>query len=310
MTEQDDRLDAALSRYQHGDEEMPAELKPYRRALEGLEALRDLPGPDPKTVEGGRAAFLEQLGQLSPPVSAAVKERRSGWTNFRRKERSPMTAIVSVALAFLLAFGGVGVTAVAAQDSLPSDPLYGVKLLTEDAQLALAGDPQADFNLLVGFVAERIHEMAALAEDGQAVPAKLQTRLEQQLQQALAYAARLGDQEMIAALAQIRLAAENHARVLEQIRLNAPDQADEALRRAEQAMNQTRTTAEGALEDPLTFRQRQGTNRPQDAPGQPDLEPGSGAQGEGFGPGGELCDNCSPQPTDRGRQGQGGRSQP
>jgi hypothetical protein len=310
MSEQEDRVDAALARRMAGGGEAAGDLKRYQAALDGLDVLRQAPGRDPAAAEAGRAAFLEKVGQMAPPVSSAAKERRSGWTNFWRKERSPMTAIVSVALAFLLAFGGVGVTAYAAQDSLPSDPLYGVKLLAEDAQLALTGDPQADFNLLIGFVAERVHEMAALAAEDQAVPARLQTRLEQQLQQALEYAAQLGDQEMMEALTQIRLAAENHVRMLEQMRLNAPDQADDALRLAEQAMNQTRTMAEGGLEDPLTFRQRQGTNRPEDAPTQPEMQPGSSPHGEGVGRGDGPCDNCTPQPTDRGHQGQGSQSQP
>ena len=42
-----------------------------------------------------------------------------------------------VIVTLALALGGTGITAYAAQDSLPDQPLYGVKTLTEDLQLQL-----------------------------------------------------------------------------------------------------------------------------------------------------------------------------
>lgn len=215
-----------------------------------------------------------------------------------------MTAIVSFILALLLAVGGAGATAYAAQGSLPTQPLYAVKLASEQVQLALAAEPQADLNLLVGFAAERVQEMIALAADGKAIPSQVQTRLQEQLQLALQYAAQLGDAEMAGALEHIRLMAQSQMRALEQARLNASEQGDEALRLAQQAMNQALAMAEGGLKDPLTFRLRQGLNRPEGMPDQPDTVPGGG----GVGPGDGTCDTCTPQPTGTGphRPGQGG----
>jgi len=307
MSEADDRLDEALSRRLSGEGQADGELSAYRASLEALEALRPVPARDPVAATSGRRAFLEQARALRQPVSRAGRERPTGWTFLLGKERSPMTAIVSLVLALALAFGGAGATAYAAQDSLPSDPLYGVKLLSEQVQLALNGDLQGDLDLLVGFVAERVREMTALAADGDAVPERVQTRLQEQLQQALQYAAQLGDAEMAGALERIQTMAENQARTLEQARLNAPEQAGEALRLAEQTMTQARTMAEGGLDDPLTFRLRQGLSRPEDAPDQPDTAPGGSGDGSGggFGPGDGTCDTCTPEPTGTGPYGPG-----
>jgi len=309
MNEADDRLDQALSRRLAGDGPPEGELARYRTSLEALEALRPVPPREATAVSAGRRAFLEEARQHSPGVSVRARQRPSGWISWLRKEHSPMTAIVSLVLALALAFGGAGATAYAAQDSLPTEPLYGVKLLSEQVQLALTQGPRADLDLLVGFVTERVREMTALANEGEEVPAQVHTRLQEQLQMALQYAAQLGDAEMAGALAQIRTMAENHVRTMEQARLNAPEQAGEALRQAEQTMNQARIMVEDGLEDPLTFRQRQGLNRPEAAPDQPDIDPGGGdASGNGFGPGDGTCDTCTPEPTGTGPYGpaQGG----
>ncbi len=212
-----------------------------------------------------------------------------------------MTAIVSVLLAVVLALGGAGVTAYAAQDSLPTEPLYSVKLLSEDARLGLTPGPQGDLNLLVGFVAERVREITTLAARGDPVPARVQTRLQEQLNLALRCAAQMGDADLMAALEKIRAMAQNQVRTLEQTRANAPRTSEDALRLAEQVMNQARNTAEGGLEDPLTFRHRQGQNRPDGAPEQPDTSPQQG--GPGFGPDDSTRTSTPQQPTGTGPSG-------
>jgi hypothetical protein len=300
MSENEERLDKALSDRLAGRADGGDTLSPYRASLEALEALWSTPARDPLAAAQNRQAFLHRARTLGPAVSRTSHQRRTGWIILPGKERSPMTALVSLALALALAFGGAGATAYAAQDSLPSDPLYNVKLIGEQVQLTLTRDPQGDFDLLVSFAAERIREMTALAAAGEGIPAQVQTRLQEQLQLALHYAAQLGDTEMAGALAQIRTMAENQARALEQARQNAPEQADEALRLAEQLMTRARNTAEGGLEDPLAFRLRQGSNRPEGAPAQPDSLPGGG-EGSGDGP----CDDCSPEATGPGPHGSG-----
>ena len=220
-----------------------------------------------------------------------------------------MTTLFTVLLALALAFGGVGATAHAAQGSLPTDSLYPVKLFLEDARLALTTDPQAELDLLVILASQRAAEMAALAGEGQPVPSQVALRLREHLQLALARAAELDDPALLAALEQIRLMTETQLQVMQQIRQGEPAQADDALRQAEQTLTQTRTMAEGGLADPITFRLRLGTNRPETAPDQPAVTPPAIGDGtpepDGFGPGDGTCDDCTPQATPFGPNGPG-----
>lgn len=285
----------------------PQETEP--EALRALESLRQVPPRNPRLAAVSRQRFLDATRALRQAVSSRPTSRPSEWKNTFLMERRPMPTIVSLLLAVALALGGAGATAYPAQDSLPTERLYGIKLMGEQVQLVITPGPQGDLDLPVGFVAERVQEMTALAARGEEVPARVQARLQEQLQLALQYAAQLGDAEMIGALAQIRAMAQNQVRTLEQARRNAPEQAEEALQRAEQVMNQVRITAEGGLEDPLTFRQRQSGNRPEEAPEQPDTAP----RGNGNDSGSGTCDDCTPQPTGtaphgprQGRPGPGG----
>ena len=48
---------------------------------------------------------------------------------------------IKLVLVLAVMFGGAGVTAAAAQSSLPNEALYPVKLLVEEVQLSLAPSP-------------------------------------------------------------------------------------------------------------------------------------------------------------------------
>ena len=81
--------------------------------------------------------------------------------------------------------------------------------------------------------------------------------------------------------------------------------AGEGLELAQQNMVQMHTIAEGALTDPVTFRMRQGTNRPETAPEYPE-EPNTG----GCGKGNNSAGDCTPQegnPNDPGNSTDGHR---
>jgi len=73
----------------------------------------------------------------------------------------------------------------AAQDSLPDTPLYPVKIMSEEAQTALAFQPETKRDLLLGFADRRVNEIAALNLQGSALPESVTRRLQQQLDDAL-----------------------------------------------------------------------------------------------------------------------------
>ena len=205
-----------------------------------------------------------------------------------------MYTLARIILLTAFALGGTGVTAYAATESLPNQALYPIKTWIEDLRLGIADDPQVDFELLFGFVEERITEIETLVQKGDPIPEQVATRLSNQLQQMARVAADLDDPALIQAMEQVRLRSQVQVQRLEKLRENTPEDSP-ALGQATQAMNNMQNTAEGAIEDPITFRQRQGANRPEDAPVPPDNDAPNG--------------NGESSPNGQG-QGQGGPQEP
>jgi len=298
MSDFKQRLDAAISRYLAGSHDPQDELDPYFATLETLEPLRDIPPRDQEKAATGRRAFLQQARQMLKPVSIAPKHRLNGWTNWFRKERSPMLTLARIVLALVVTLGGAGATTYAAQASLPSDTLYPVKLLTEDLRLSLTTNHQAEIDLLLELTARRIAEIAALAEEGLPTPTRVTNRLQEHLHQAINHAAQLDNGALMQTMQQIRTMTQSQIQLMEQVRQHAPVAAGEGLELAQQNMVQMRTIAEGALTDPTSFRMRQGTNRPETAPEQPETAPDQPEEiPGGCGKGDNLAGDCTPQAT-------------
>jgi hypothetical protein len=251
----------------------------FASTLAQVHSLDPVPAREPDRARTGRLAFLAEAHKLQPTVSGDPKSRHMGWTNIFGKERSPMFSLARIVLISALALGGTGVTAYAAQESLPDQALYPVKTWIEEVRLELASGPQADFDLLLNFVEERIEEIEALVAEGQPVPTKVATRLQWQLQKMSQLAAEMEDPAMLQAMEQVRARSQIQVQILEKLRVNAPEDM-QALELATQAMHNIRNTAEGALQDPLGFRLHQGINRPDGAPEIPDNQTPNGA-GEG-----------------------------
>jgi len=195
-----------------------------------------------------------------------------------------MFTFARILIVLAIAFGGTTATAFAAQDSLPSEALYPVKTFVEDIRLALTSDPEAEVDLLLQFSDERMEEIAALIEQGLPVPDAVATQLQSHLILALKTCAELDDAALLQLMSQIQTRSQEQLKVLEKLGEGSGNQPEEALELATQAMNNLRVTAEGALEDPITFRLHQGTNRPLDASEQGDMIPADGT-GDSQGPG-------------------------
>lgn len=287
---------------------------PDERAVKDLallEPLREVPPRAAAAVERGRELFLETARSMGPPVSPTPIVRPNMWNIFSRKERSPMFALARLALIAALVLGGAGSTVAAAQASGPADPLYPVKLWSEDLRLALTNDPQAGFDLLAGFMEERFEELAQLAEDETPIPARVSQRLQTQVQLALQQAARMDDAGLQKALERLRVMVQNQTLAMTQLQMMATEQAEQALQLSERIQAQIRSAADEAQENPESFRMRLGTERPETAPERPEqFRPGPGApggEGNGRGPGGDgggaegdsgdSCKLCTPQST-------------
>ena len=129
--------------------ERAAELKPL---LEMALATKKVSAIQPRPEFRARARY-----QLSSALQSTKSKRPFlGW------QPRWMTAI-AIVLALLLAGGG---TVAAAANSMPDEPLYPVKIASEQAQLVLTPSTQGKAELYARLVDKRVAEIIYVAEKG------------------------------------------------------------------------------------------------------------------------------------------------
>lgn len=94
--------------------------------------------------------------------------------------------LITIATILSLLLGG-GITAVAAQDSLPGDLLYPVKTLVEDIELGLATNPETEFDIALKHALKRFEEINTLVGEGEAVEEAHLFAWQEAFQRALQY---------------------------------------------------------------------------------------------------------------------------
>jgi len=312
MTHPEETLNEAIEHWL-ATGETSAGLEPYADVLRHFELLGPVSERDAEAARLGREAFLAQAA--THPVSAPAPTRQIGRYPSWRKERKPMNALVGILMALVVLFGGGGATAWAAQDALPSQWLYPVKLAGEGVVLGLTADPARQVAVLEDWAERRVQEMEQLSQAGVAVPPKTAALMQTQLEQALQVAARLDDNDLRPLMDRLRTRLETQLRVMQQLRTMDPNGV--SLQSAERALIQARAEVQGALDDPAAFRLRNGTRRPAEAPVAPSQVPGQPGQGTGASggtmgagggqgapggnpsaPGDSTCTQCTPQTVD------------
>ncbi|MBI2857191.1 MAG: hypothetical protein HYX95_02625 [Chloroflexi bacterium] len=148
--QQGDSIEQCLSRYP-GE---AAELEPLLRTAASLrEAARLSPADHFKSRVRAQALFaLQQACQKQPRPSRV----RFGWAR-------PLATVAAGVLAMAVVSAG---TVAASADSLPGQPLYGVKTVVEKAQLAITPSEVGKAKLLAGFADKRVAEIAQLVDSG------------------------------------------------------------------------------------------------------------------------------------------------
>jgi hypothetical protein len=129
-----------------------------------LARVREVPARDPNAAARGRARFLAEASVMRPKP---VERKRQVFI-----KRYAWQAALATMVVLVLVFGGGAGAALAAQDDLPNQPLYPVKLITEDVRLNLASGSQAKIDLLLQFVDVRIDEMNQLVVLESDIPVK------------------------------------------------------------------------------------------------------------------------------------------
>jgi len=145
-------IEDCLARYPH----LSDELRPLLKLALGIQPEEVTPSPEFK--QRARKRLLEAM----QPSVAPTEPRRLdifGWL----KPLARRTAVAIVVAALLV---GGGATAYAAQESMPGDALYPLKLGTEQARLVLSRSDTSKAELYLTFANRRVEEMATLAERG------------------------------------------------------------------------------------------------------------------------------------------------
>jgi hypothetical protein len=191
-----------------------------------LDKLKQVPERSPQAMARGKSNFLRQA------VSLKADQRQSGWINIlfptiSTKELLPMLKpIMIVILVISILFGGTAGTVYAAQGSMPDQPLYQVKTWSEDLLLLVTRSAQSQLEQNLNFADRRIVEIANLQAAGIPIPQQVQTRLQNQLNQALNLAAGMEDQQMVMELERIRLRVEAQLQMMTMLMAgdsNSPD---------------------------------------------------------------------------------------
>lgn len=186
-----------------------------------------------------------------------------------------MNVLATVLVIFGIVFGGSTATIAAAQAALPDQPLYGLKLTSEDIGAKLAFQNQTRFELALQFASRRLAEMEKLMLKGEALPEEVLARYQNQMQNALRLAANMPDEDFTPALLRLQ----ETLRAQEQIMRRLQElQPGDPLVNQLMAMIQTRLQfAADGLQDPAEFRNQVRAGQAEEfVPPQ---------QGQGFGPG-------------------------
>jgi uncharacterized membrane protein YgcG len=265
-----DDIEASLRRHpQHTDR-----LRPLLDMAQATRRYYDAVPEAPGGLAAGRERLLVLAAQQRARGVSATSATRSTTTRKSRKVRLVFAArLIAILLAAVMGLAALGGGAIwAADDSLPGDSLYPVKLATEDIRLALIPAPRGQVDLTLELVGKRTEEIQALAATGQHVPDETIARMERHIEYALTRTAWASDEEMTDLLTQITERIRAQVQMLEQVQATAPQQAQAGLERAVAVCQRGAEAAEDGLTDPGVFRwryrHRQGTPGPTREPEQ------------------------------------------
>lgn len=136
------------------------------KRLQSLRSIERRIKPDAAWVKATRATILMQVGNTLPTQQASRMEsvnqavQHFFVANILGVIRKPVMAIVSIVA---VVAGGSMMSVSAAERSLPGDFLYGLKLATEQAQLALTTSREEKLKLKTEFTSRRVSELTQVA---------------------------------------------------------------------------------------------------------------------------------------------------
>jgi hypothetical protein len=277
------------------------------KLMKWFDALRTVPGRDPQRAAAGRAAYLQQVDQIGTGPIQPPKRRRAGLFSFRLwRPAMQLTALALLLVVMIVSVGGAA--AAAAQPSLPGQPLYGLKLYSEQAWLRLNTGTQQEWRVMLALAERRGAEIQDLVENGQQPPEALLTRYRLQLEAALRLGAGLPAGQLEPALGEIRLRLQTREQAALRIQNMANAQGATVMAQMRSMLQECVRWIELGIQDPVQLRVQ---FRLQPFGGPVGTPPANAAPGAGSGPGPNQtdCPSCTPGTQDGNRE-QYGSPQP
>jgi hypothetical protein len=302
--------------------------------LKELKTIADVQPRRLGRARNGQIAFLQKAEQMANIVSADKNGRHSRLRNdnhtnsvFHRKERSPMfNTLVTIFLATSLFFGTGVATVAASQDSQPGEMLYDIKLASESVRLNLTPDPATQFVLSLDYVAERADEIVQIFSEGGTPSEDVVARYQVQIEQSMAIAAGLAEEDAIIALTRLQIQLEAETQTFMMIRQNASPESEAAFAQVRTMLEERVRLVQAGETNLLQLREQLQIQEQLNNPGQGQQVNGTGGQGStelpatgsgnpwvegtptpgsGYGPGQGTgdCESCTPSPS--GQQGGG-----
>jgi hypothetical protein len=229
---------------------------------QALDSLRETPERDPESTAHNRMIYIQQVRSL---LVSPGRPSPQPWSLFFHKlsTRGLLKPAVALLLVLFILIGSTGMLAYAAQNDLPGEPLYTLKLAGEDLRLALTLNEMTQMEQIQNMIQNRVTEMLALAKNGEEVPEPLANRLVSHLENALRIAAGMNDEDMQQAMLMIRTRTEAQIRELNRINLTG----NGIMLQIHQRLQEQLRLADLGLEDPQQFRQNtrlQTQNQPEE----------------------------------------------
>lgn len=234
-----------------------SELDEYGKRV--LAPLRSIPPIDPQLAAEEKAKFLlqgENLRQDLLPVSGGVYAERDHrrLNALRGKQSLPLYKALVVTILVLLILAGSSFTVYAAQSSLPGEPLYTIKSWSEEFRLSMTFSTKAKLNLTLDYTNRRVDEISRIVAGGKAVNDQTSERFQTELDTALQLAAQLDDTQMQSALGQIKGRAESQGITMEELITKLPEQAEPAIVRLRERLQEQVKLSTIGESDPQAFR--------------------------------------------------------
>jgi len=231
------------------------ELDEYGKKV--LEPLRPTPNIDPKVQADEKVRFLLQAEKLQKNLVPRLAETRQAsciTSTLGDKLSLPVYKVLVVVILLLIFIGGSTFTVYAAQSSLPGEPLYTIKSLSEDIHLSMTFSTKAKLNLTLDYTNRRMSEIRNLVSRGKSLPDQTSVRYQHELEDALQLAAQMDDTQMQVALNEIKYLAENQGISMEELIANLPEQASPAIIRIQERLQEQVQLSAIGENNPQEFR--------------------------------------------------------